>query len=240
MRSERKMENGITIYAAAQGKYAPDVFTIEVSFTGEKENRDECVQAYNEDYRKVKEALISAGVPEESIVTGPFAVMAHYEWIYEKIEEGSSRRRREEYRRIRKEIDGYEYEGNCSAELPMNASLAKTIWVTLRDCEGDFGFDFSYDLEHPEVHERALLEQAVSEAKERAEVLASAAGIKLGAVEAIEHEYRHAVQADQCVHRSTNIQYMDTARNSLEENAPDFDPEHIWVSCDVSIRWKVG
>ena len=183
---------------------------------------------------------MGAGVPEDAITTGPFSVTTHYEWIYEKIEESYSRRHREEYRRVRREVDGYECEGSISVELPMDQGLVREIWSALNDIEGDFGFNFEHQLEHPEVHERALLEQAVAEARERAEVLAVASGVKLGQVEAIKHEYRYARRPGIDINFSKSEMVFEMP-GSIGSGGPDdmpaLNPENIPLSCSVTLRW---
>lgn len=241
MRNEGTLQKGITIDAAAQGDFKPDLFELEVTFEAEYETREECIESYNKDYALVKEALIKLGMPEEAITTGPFIVRAHYEWIYEKVEEPYARGRREEYRRVRKEISGYEYEGSLSVERPMDLQLVGAIWSTLYEIEGDFGFEFEFKLEHPEIHERELLEQAVAEARERAEVLASAAGVTLGVVEAIHHEYRYARRSGSRIeYREHEVMYCASAVYDEDIDAtPDINPEEITVSCSVTLRWAL-
>ncbi len=242
MRYDSILENGITIGAASEGKYVPDLFTIEVDFGTDKDSREECIEAYNEDYALVKEALVKVGVTEDAIATGPFSVTIHYEWVYEKIEENYSGRHREEYRRVRKEVDGYEYEGSLLVELPMDLKLVKTIWSALNDIDGYFSFSFNYRLEHPEIHERELLEQAVAEARKRAEVLAAAANIKLGSVEAINHEYRYASSIGnrtECYKSETVFRLGSEDVFRSPDGTPDLNPEDIPVSCSVTLRWAV-
>lgn len=241
MRNEGTLQNGITIDAAAQGDFKPDLFELEVTFEAEYETREECIDSYNKDYALVKEALIKLGMPEEAIATGPFIVRVHYEWIYEKVEESYARGRREEYRRARAEISGYEYEGSLSVEHPMDLQLVGTIWSTLYDIEGDFGFEFEFKLEHPEIHERELLEQAVAEARERAEVLASAAGVTLGVVEAIHHEYRYARRSGMRIDYRVEELVCNSSASYGDRigSAPDINPEELAVSCSVTLRWSL-
>ena len=58
---------------------------------------------------------------------------------------------------------------------------------------------------------------------------------------AIKHGYRHAARHGRFIRCASNVQYidMDEEIRNLGEDTPDFDPEYIWVSCNVTIRWKV-
>ena len=226
-------EKIIVIEAQVERDYEPDMFRLTIRFSGMRDDKAACVQTYNADCSKVQAALVEAGIPADAIKNSDFAVTIHYEWLYKKDEAFP-----EYYRRIKRIAEGYEYQATCSVEHKMDSSLLNNIWNALKNLEGDFSFDISYELEHPDECEKELLRAAVAEARCRAEVLANASDAKLGEVASIHYRFN---RASNNYPTSSRMLKAESAFDSLDEEleAPTFNPESIGVYCSVSISWML-
>lgn len=224
----------ITITALVEKDFEPDIFRVEIIFEGEQDDKSECVAAYNADRKRVLAALGEAGVASDEVRTGAFRVSAHYEWYYEKATGAPYER----YRRTERYVDGCEYSGDCHFERGMDLELLGSVWNALQNTEGDFTFEVTYDLEHPDECERELLRAAVAEARSRAELLADAAGAKLGGIASMKHGFRHAASSYSqpiMLYAAEDCGYDDEG-----SSAPALNPETILVSCEVSASWFIA
>ena len=223
--------SAITIEAEVQKDFEPDMFRLSVVFEGEKSERQECIESYNEDYSKVQSALVEAGILADEIKSSSFSVSVHHDWLYEKVDDA-----RGYYRRRDRIVDGCEYQGACSVEREADFTLLAAIWNALQQLDGDFSFGIAYSLKRPDECEKELLRSAVSEARDRAEALADAAGSKLGNVKRIHYRFSRASSsyAD-----GGGCEPMGDYCDAAEPGVPEFNPEPISVYCSVTLAWAL-
>ena len=226
------MARTVSIDARAQKDFEPDQFRVEVSFHGEYDDKAECTRAFNGDLKRVKEALAKVGVPVDEIVSRGYRVVTHYEWRYEKCEGSYG----EWYRRGERFVEGYEYDGDCSFKCKMDPALLAAIWVALQSTEGDFSYEIEYMIERPDEREREILRDAVVAARGRAEVLADAAGAKLGEVASIDYGFAYE---EELIHRLNKCCCAPDDGYDDFDDAPSLIPEPIPISCKVSVSWEL-
>ena len=228
---------GVTIDARAEKGFEPDKFQIQVNFSGWREEKAECADSYNKDYESVRDVLVKAGVSPDQVKANAFWITTRYSWYYEKVDGLGGER----YRQTERYADGYEYRGGFSVEGNMDPHMLARIRGLLQGLDGDFTYSISYALGRSDVCERELLRVAVDEARARAEVLASAAGARLGEVESIYHRFK-----DACVSRFGDANYCHAAlpyggasSGPEEPSSPDFNPKPITVECEITASWAL-
>ena len=231
-------EGTITIDARAKGDFEPDKFRILVSFAGHEDDRAKCVTTYNENHRRVRNALMAAGIPADQIKTSAFRVTRRYDWLYEKVSDSPHER----YKRAERFVDGYEYHGDCSVEGEMDSALLALVWGLLQELDGGFSFDIGYTLDQPDACERELLRTAVADAYARACVLAEATGANLGAATSVHHRFMHAAIGYSKNKAALALGSFDEPLSEFAgggSEAPDFNPEPIEIACEVTISWAI-
>ena len=134
-------------------------------------------------------------------------------------------------------IKGYEYTSHATIAMEADEDAYGKVWLALLETDGSFTFEFEFDLKNEEAVERELLAKAVKQAQSRAEILAEAAGAKLGNVMSINHTMRNA-------YSGYGLDYMccESPRPSSygkRNLIPDFNPEDITVCCSVDVAWSI-
>ena len=120
-----------------------------------------------------------------------------------------------------------------------NELLGKLLYV-LAHCPLHPEFRISYFVKDPEAAKNELLGNAVSDAKEKADVLTKAAGIKLMDIQSIDYSWGEI-----------NLEYRPMAKGLLMEEAicapsdassydMNIEPDDIEVSDTVTVIWELG
>ena len=223
----------VKIDANAEKEFVPDKIELTLSFSDELEETDECVAQYNKDLETVLAALESVGIDRTRVKQSGFKVYPKRETAYKKIEEDD----KERYYRAFEYISGYEYEGESSVDLDADPNVFGTAWLALLQAKGQFTFEFSYGLKDRAKAEAELLQEAVNQAKVRAEVLSAAAGAQLGSVHEISHSVRNA--ALYSYSDDWAMECRECPSGAPDFMTPNFNPEPISVSCSVSCAWRL-
>ena len=114
-----------------------------------------------------------------------------------------------------------------------NALLGRTL-AALAAAPVDPEFHLSYALRDPESAKAALLEAAVGDARRKAGILASAAGVKLGTLLQVDYSL-----AEPALETPRMAKAM-LARNSVQESLDlDFQPDDIKAQDTVTLIWAI-
>ena len=101
---------------------------------------------------------------------------AHMETLYEKADKYGH----EDYYRAEKVVDGFEYESFISCKLPADGDLFAKLWAALQGCPEQIAFSVLFGLDDEEATRNQLLADAVTSARAKDRILATAAGCELG------------------------------------------------------------
>lgn len=222
----------IKISATARASKKPDQVELDVSFYGECDERADCITQYNKDIAAVLSALENVGFQKDSIKQSGFKVFPHKEGIYEKVGEDE-----DDYYYRTEMIKGYEYESHATVLMEADEHLYGNAWLALLETDGSFSFQFDFGLKDEESVEKELLANAVEQARSRAEILASAAGAKLGEIASIEHTIRNAFDGypDDLLRCGGSAM----GASSKKDMIPDFNPDDITVYCSIDAAWLI-
>ena len=135
---------------------------------------------------------------------------------------------------------GYKYEHVLKVEFESNNELLGKLLYVLAHCPLHPEFRISYFVRNPEATKNELLGNAVSDAKEKADVLTKAAGIKLMDIQSIDYSWGEI-----------NLEYRPMAKGLLMEEAicapsdassydMNIEPDDIEVSDTVTVIWELG
>ena len=98
-------------------------------------------------------------------------------------------------------------------------------------------FRISFILSDPEEAKNELLGKAVTDAKEKAEVLSRAAGLRLGEIQSIDYSW------GRIDFEFSDVNYcLSPADRTLEDSRAmdiDIDPDDIQVSDTVTVIWEI-
>jgi uncharacterized protein YggE len=210
--------NTRSIEVTGTGTYRtmPDlgVLTIEVSVV--HDIFTDAVKGLNAKTDQLTAQLMMVGFKKENIVTTDFSVAKNIVW------ENNSNMEK-----------GYIARQNITVEFPNTKERLAVIINSFMNSRNDFHFSFQFTLspEREVSVKDELLKRAVADARSRAEVIASAAMVKLGTLRAV----RYRSESQPVFPRTAMMKTM--AAESVPSGG--FDVKEMTLSDDVTVLWDI-
>ena len=223
------MSRNRTIRVTGKGriKVKPDMTRITISLEGTYPEYGKALRKSSEDTECLKDLLAEFGFDREDLKTLNFNVEAVFEGYKE----------RDIYKR---RFVGYQFRHLMKVEFESdNARLGKVLYA-LAHCPLKPEFQLSYTVKDPETAKNELLGRAVTDAKEKADVLTRTAGVMLKAIQSIDYSWGQI---------NFEVQPMNRMLMTEECCAPsmdgagrydiDIEPDDIEVSDTVTVVWEI-
>ena len=221
-----KKGDTITIGATTETYCDPDIVKVSIEYRGEHETKEECISDYRAAVNRVRKALESCEISGDDHKGEPLEIYPCYEALYEKVSDKKYEIFTEALFRRNQLFKGYEYAAKSGLELAFDGNIenVEKLWRALS--QSNVELNIGFDLKDREGVRDTLVEPAVKQARHRAELYASAAGCRLGAV----------------YHISGDGGYVEFCRRKGcydDESGlvPLFEPEPIEVTCHVEVEW---
>lgn len=208
------MNKTITVKGVGTASVKPDYITIRVEIISIDKDYSKAVNSANKRIVMLQNALSKAGYAKEDLKTMSFRVGTSYE----------NKGKTAIYRCI--------YDLKLSFDLDTNR-LAETINV-IADSDSDAQFRIMFTVKNPEKVNEQLLKSAAENARQKAEVLCAAAGVKLG--ELIEVNYNWGEVS--VVSASSYSMNRDMVRG-ISTPAPEFEPDDIRTEDSATFVWEI-
>ena len=141
------------------------------------------------------------------------------------------------FRRWRQEFKGYRFRQNLKLEFPVDNVLLGRTLAALAAAPVDPEFHLSYGLRDREAAKADLIEAAVADALRKAEKLAAAAGVKLGALLRMDYAMAEPMLETRPMAKAMLRGTNDAA---VESFAMDINPEDIRAEDTVTITWEMN
>ncbi|MBT1181198.1 SIMPL domain-containing protein [Bifidobacterium sp. CP2] len=220
------MDRTVKIGSSIEDLFDADQLTVTITISGICNTKEECATAYNTNLAAVRSKLRQANVPDSAISTRYFSLSAHTERLYRK-KKGNG-----DYYYAKTEVQGYSYSGKVIAKTS-DIELSTPIWLALSDCGDSVTFDMDFDLADENAARESLLARAVKSGEAKARILAKASGAELGPISSIEYDFENRRRG-----------YYDGALYAPDflgddDQAPEFTPEPISISCKVNCIWTL-
>ena len=221
-----KMDKGeIVVKGTGKVSASPDLLIIELSLEVVEPEYDKAMLVATEHLDALRAAVVSAGHDKGSLKTTQFNVNTKYESYRDKSQN------------YRQKFIGY----CCTHRLRLESGLdMKRLGVTLgaiADCPARPWFSIKFSVKDPTAVSEQLLENAIGNAKRKAEVLTKSAGVKLGAIKRIDYNW-----SEHRLYSQTDYHVMESAADYSESPralAIDIKPEDIDVSDNVTVIWSI-
>ncbi len=225
------MTNMRTLRVTGKGqiKVHPDTTRITISLEGTYPEYGETLKHSSMDTEGLKDILNTFGFERSDLKTLNFHVEAEYENYKDK----------DTYKQ---RFIGYKFHHTMKVEfLSDNDRLGKVLYA-LDNCPAKPEFRLSYTISDPEAAKNELLGEAVTDAKEKATVLAQAAGVTLKDIQNIDYSWskidfecrptNRMLMADKCM---TAPMAAGGAHYDM-----DIEPDDIEVSDPVTVIWEIA
>lgn len=218
------MENERRIRVTGTGLLTlkPDLCRVNLTLRGLEPAYSDALNRASRDSAALAEAVAALGFAREDLKTLDFSVDAEYESV------------QDDKGHWRQEFKGYRFTQSLKLEFPVdNALLGRTL-AALAAAPVDPEFHLSYALRDPESAKAALLEAAVGDARRKAGILASVAGVKLGTLLQVDYSL-----AEPALETPRMAKAM-LARNSVEDSVVlNFQPDDIKAQDTVTLIWAI-
>jgi uncharacterized protein YggE len=216
-----------TIRVTGKGriKIKPDMTRITLTLEGTCRDYGETLAKSAKDTGMVRELLTGIGFEPSDLKTLQFSVDTEYEGYQE---DGIYKQR----------FKGYRFRHVLKMEFPSDNERLGRILYALANCPVNPEFQISFTVRDREAAKNELLGKAVIDAKEKAAVLAQAAGVRLGEIRSIDYSWG---EIDFEV-RPMNRMMMADAAPMAAKSAFDMsiEPDDIDVSDTVTVVWGIG
>ncbi len=217
-----------TIRVTGNGKLniRPNLTKVSLVVKGKSEKFDEAVNKSSIDTDKLKSIIESLGFDRKDIKTVSLDVDPDYESYTDK--DGSYRKR----------FIGYKYAHRMYIEFPIdNKRLSSLVYSFVKsNLSPEFSIDYTIGSARREEYRVKIIEQSVQNAKDKADVLARSAGVKLGDIINIDY-------SDKAIDfYSRSMDYsLEGAKLLSSEASIDFDiePDDIAITDNVDIVWEI-
>lgn len=209
-------------------KLKPDMTRVTMTLEGTFAEYKESLRRSSQDTEHLKDLLALFGFQRSDLKTLNFSIDTEYE------------RYRDKNNDYRERFIGYKYHHVMKVEFESdNERLGKVLYA-LANSPLKPEFRLSYTVKDPEAAKNELLGKAVSDAKEKAAVLAAAAGVKLKSIQSIDYSWgqidfevspmTRSLMAEDCLAAPM------TAGGSYNM---DIEPDDIDVSDTVTVLWEI-
>ena len=217
-----------TIRVTGKGriKIRPDMTRITLTLEGTCRDYGETLAKSAKDTGMVRELLTGIGFEPSDLKTLHFSVDTEYESYQE---EGIYKQR----------FAGYRFHHLLKVEFASNNDRLGRILFALAACPANPEFRLSYTVKDPEAAKNVLLGKAVSDAKEKAAVLAQAAGVALKEIQSIDYSWG---EIDFEVRPMNRMRMADAAAPMAAKAAGfdmDIEPDEIEAEDTVTVIWAI-
>ena len=216
----------IRVTGKGQLKVHPDMTRITITLEGTGQEYDATLKKSSGDTEKLKDLLVLFGFEASDLKTLSFDV----ETVYE------SYKVRDTYKR---KFCGYRFTHIIKVEFESDNKRLGRILFALAMSSLKPEFRLSYTVKDPEAVKNELLGKAVKDAVSKAEVLSSAAGLKLGEIQNMDYSWGRV---------DFEIQPMDKCLALCQESPItggasydlDIEPDDIDVQDTVTVVWEIA
>ena len=215
------MERTITVTGRGAIHVVPDVTRIEVTVSSVFKTYQEAYDRAKENFSKMVQILEYNKKPGSLAKTVRMDISDHEKSV--KDSKGYH---------IYYEKDGYQLSQRIKIDLGIDNVLVNKIVRGVGKFNEDAQINIGYTVQDPRPHQLKMLERAVKDAREKANIMATALGCMLAEVSEINYSHEDVHIYSQ----ARNIHSTAEAKASTAESL-DITPEDLAISDDVTVEW---
>lgn len=213
------MSKTITVNGVGTANNKPDYIVITMNLTSNRKSYEEAVNEANRRIELLQSALLKIGFANDDLKTQDFSVNSEYDNVQEN----------GQYKRV---FAGYSCVYHLKLSFDFSAkNLAKTLGVIVGS-GADVEFSIAFTVKDPDKISEQLLTSAAINARQKAEILCRASDKELGELVSINYDL-----SEVNVLSPSNYRIMRAAVPLAA--VPEFTPEDIRSSANVSFVWKI-
>ena len=213
-----------TIRVSGRGliRLKPDTMRVTMTLEGTEPVYAKTLERSAADTERIRSALEGAGFAREDLKTLQFHVQTEYEGYQD---EGVYKQR----------LVGFRFRHELKVEFPSDNGRLGRVFAALANADLSPELSVAYTVKDREAAKNLLLAAAVADAKEKAEALTAAAGVRLLGIRHISYSLSENAFAVYTVNRS-----VMAAKECADSFAPEIVPDEIEAEDTVAIVWEIG
>ncbi len=215
----------IRVTGKGQLKVHPDMTRITIELEGIHMDYTDTLMESSRATEEMKKLLVPYGFERSDLKTLSFDVNTQYE----------SYKVKDEYKR---RFAGYKYSHVMKVEFESDNLLLGKILYALANSSLHPEFRISYTVKDPEAVKNELLGKAVQDAVAKAEVLSSAAGLKLGEIQDMDYSWGR-IDFEYKVMDKFDCPAPGMAEDAYNY-AMDIEPDDIEAQDTVTVVWEIA
>ncbi|MDR2573825.1 MAG: SIMPL domain-containing protein [Desulfovibrio sp.] len=214
--------NGRAITVKGIGSVAakPDLTVITMNLTTTMPDYAQTMERASKDVEGVRHALISIGYARESLKTANFNIRMEYDFFKDK---NGDRKQK---------FKGYTCTHALKLELDFDMKHLGETLTAISTCGSHPDFKIAFSVKDKAAVSAELLESAITNAKDKAVVLAKAAGIQLGAIQRIDYSWGE-------LRLLSETEFGNGMFCEVRGAAVDIEPEDIHANDSVTVVWEI-
>lgn len=224
------MEKTIRVTGKGQVAVPPDKIRLKINLEERRSTYREAVNASKQSSDGIRELFIQLGFNGKELKTENFRI----ETVFE-----SKMNNKKEWVNVFK---GYKYSHSLKLEFELDHGLLGKILGSLSRCDFHPEFKILYTVKDEEAVKNALLKNAVEDSKAKAEILAAAAGMKLGEINSIDYSWGEIELLTSPYGKLLDSMKLcdDEADDYYRDDEPmQLEPDDITASDTVTIIWNL-
>jgi uncharacterized protein YggE len=210
-------QKNIRVMGVGNVKVAPDTTRLRFSVDSLHKDYETAYAEAAVGNKELRKALEKKRLPKDSLKTSDFSITKETEW----------KRKEEKWVFI-----GFKLRQTLSIELPLDSVITSKVMSALGAAWPELEVKISFVKKDTHDVKLQILESAVKDAREKAEVIASTLGHKLGGIVDVDYSRRHL---DISVHEQDYVCCIEDS--CAEKNAIDYTPEDIEAGDTVETVW---
>ena len=203
----------------------PDRIRLMLTLSDVKKDYDKALKEASAKSTELQKAFCGCGFSEEDLKTVNFSVDAEYTGYSDK--DGNWKQC----------FVGYRFNQMLKIEFPLDNDRLGQILYALAKSGVKSEFRIQYTVSNPEACRNELLGKAVSDAKEKAAILAEASGVKLGVIQAIDYSFGTM----EIYSEPVNFRSMKVAESCCEDSAYGMNivADDIQLDDNVTVSFEI-
>ncbi|WP_308552973.1 SIMPL domain-containing protein [uncultured Peptoniphilus sp.] len=213
-----------TIRVTGRGSVSvkPDTTCLKITFEGVYKDYEETVKQSAEKTKILREAIEKSGLHGEDLKTKDFSIESVYE---------SYRDYNDDYKR---RFVGYKFHHRTEIQFPNDNKILGRILYELSVCSVKVEFSIGYTVKDKDAVKKEVIKRAVENSREKAEILATAAGVILEEIQSIDYSW------GEIEIRTSPVDMFEVKSCKMESSYDiDIEPDDIDVADTVTILWEI-
>lgn len=217
------MNRIITVKGIGKVSVKPDLIVITMNLESQQYEYDETMAMATKSVKALQDAIQSAGFDKKDLKTTSFNISTHYESYRDKNNDYKSK------------FDGYICQQGTCLEFDYDTAVMSKVLNAIAKAPINPRLNIKFSVKDKAAVSEELLVNATENAKQKAGILAKAAGVTLGNLISIDYNW-----GELHLYSQTSYDVMEDKCMSMSESfAPEIEPDDIDVSDTVSFAWEI-